>query len=431
MLDIAFIRGNREMVAKACEVKGVVVDVPKLLAVDEQRRQLLTEVEELRQQRNQLAAKGKNAKPRSEDIARGKELKEEVQALEADLSLLDTEWRSLLRQIPNIPHPDVPIGTSEEDNVVAREWGDKPTFDFEPKNHWEVGEARGWIDKERAARVAGARFTYLKGDLVKLQFALMQYGIDQVSDGAVLKTIAKQNKLDVSTKPFVPVLPPLLIRTEVYEATGRLKPEEETYRLQDDDLWLNASAEHSLSPLHMDETLDEAGLPLRYVGYGTSFRREAGTYGKDAEGIVRLHQFDKLEMESFSSAETSFTEHLFMIAIQEYVMQQLGLPYRLINKCTADIGKPNARGWDLDAWLPGQQGYRETHTADYLSDYQTRDLHTRVRYPDGRTELAHTNDATLFSQRPLIAIIENYQQKDGSVRVPDILRPYLKKEILA
>lgn len=430
MLDIAYIRENREVVQKACEVKGIVADVSELLRIDEQRRDLLTEVEQLRSQRNQLAAQAKNAKPSAENIAAGKELKGKIQAMEADLDGIEKKWRALLKQIPNIPHEDVPIGTSEEENVVAKEWGEKPQFDFEPKNHWEIGEARGWIDKERAARVAGARFAYLKGDLVKLQFALMQYGIDQVSDEKVLAAIAKQNKLNVSTKPFVPVLPPLLIRTDVYEATGRLKPEEETYRLQDDDLWLNASAEHSLAPLHMDETLEESDLPLRYVAYATSFRREAGSYGKDTEGIVRMHQFDKLEMESFSSPETSFNEHLFMIAIQEYAMQQLELPYRLINKCTADIGKPNARGWDIDAWLPGLGAYRETHSADYITDYQTRELHTRVRYRDGRTELAHTNDATLFPQRPLLAIIENYQQADGSVRVPTVLQPYLKKEIL-
>jgi seryl-tRNA synthetase len=431
MLDIAFIRGNRELVEQACKVKGVIADVPKLLEVDEQRRQLLGQVEEMRQQRNQLAAKGKKAKPTEEDIASGKELKEKIGLLETQLTKIEVEWRALLKQVPNIPYEDVPIGTSEDDNIVAKEWGEKPEFDFKPQNHWEIGEARGWIDKERAARVAGARFAYLKGDLVKLQFALMQYGIDQASDEKVLKTIAKQNDLDVSTKPFLPVLPPLLIRTAVYEATGRLNAEEQTYRLQDDDLWLNASAEHSLSPLHMDETLEETDLPLRYLGYSTSFRREAGTYGKDVEGIIRMHQFDKLEMESFSSPETSFIEHLFMIAIQEYVMQQLELPYRLINKCSADIGKPNARGWDIDAWLPGQGMYRETHTADYNTDYQARELHTRVRYKeDGRTELAHTNDATLLTQRPLIAIIENYQQKDGTVRVPAVLKSYLKKEIL-
>jgi seryl-tRNA synthetase len=209
-----------------------------------------------------------------------------------------------------------------------------------------------------------------------------------------------------------------------------LNAQEQTYKLEDDDLWLNASAEHSMAPMYQGEVIDEAELPLRFAGYATSFRREAGTYGKDTEGIFRLHQFDKLEMESFTVGEQSLDEHLFMVAIQEYLMSQLELPYQVIMKCTADIGKPNARGVDINTWLPGQQKYRETHTADLITDYQTRRLQTRVRRTSGELELAHTNDATGFSQRPLVAILENYQQADGSVRVPAVLQKYYGGEVL-
>jgi len=217
-------------------------------------------------------------------------------------------------------------------------------------------------------------------------------------------------------------------RTEVYDATGRLDKEETTYKLADDELWLNASAEHTLAPMYLNEILDEKDLPLRYVGYTTAFRREAGTYGKDMEGILRMHQFDKLEMESFTTAEKSLDEHLFMVAVQEYLTKTLELPYHVLMKCTADIGKPNARGVDIEVWLPGQNKYRETHTADYITDYQTRRMQTRVRRTSGEVELAHTNDATAYSQRPLIGILENYQQADGSVRVPKVLQKYYGRD---
>jgi seryl-tRNA synthetase len=205
----------------------------------------------------------------------------------------------------------------------------------------------------------------------------------------------------------------------------RLEPREDRYKIEDEDIWLQGSAEHVIGSMHTDEILAESELPLRYVGYATSFRKEAGSYGKDLEGIIRMHQFEKLEMESLTDAKSSLDEHHFMIAIQEYLMQQLGLPYRVMQKCTADIGKPNARGIDLDVWLPGQDQYRETHTADYMTDYQARRLKTRVRGADGSIELVHTNDATAFSQRPLIGIIENFQTKEGNVKVPEVLQPFM------
>lgn len=320
----------------------------------------------------------------------------------------------------------MPVGLSEEENVVIKTVGEPPKFDFAPKNHAEIALAKGWLDKDRATKVAGSRFAYIKGDLAKLSWALMQFGMNQLSDESVLQQIADKAGLKVNTKPFTPVFPPLMIKTAVYDAMDRLEPRDDRYKIEGEDLWLQGSAEHVLGSMHMDEILPEAELPIRYLGYATSFRKEAGTYGKDMEGIIRMHQFDKLEMESLTTAEDSRDEHLFMVAIQEYLMQQLELPYRVLQKCTVDIGKPNARGVDIEVWLPGQDKYRETHTADYMTDYQARRLNTRVRRSGGEIELVHTNDATAFSQRPLIGILENFQTADGDVIIPEVLRPYMQ-----
>lgn len=424
MLDIRFIRDNTARVQQASQQKGYQVDVAGFVALDDQRRDLLTQAETLRRQRNELAGNTKG-KPSEQQIEQGKQLKEQLSAVEDKLKVVEQQWESLLKQIPNMPMADVPIGASEDENVVASQWGDKPQFPFTPKNHWQIAEAKGWIDKERAAKVAGARFAYVKGGLVRLQWALIQWAADQLTDETVIANLVRDNNLNLRTKPFTLVLPPLLIRTDIYDAMDRLEPRDDRYKIDGEELWLQGSAEHVLGSMHADEVFAEADLPIRYAGYATSFRREAGSYGKDMEGIFRLHQFDKLEMEVLSTAETAYHEHLLLIAIQEHLMRQLKLPYQLINKCTFDIGKPNARGWDVEAWLPGQNKYRETHTADYMTDYQARRLQTRVRRADGSLELVHTNDATAFSQRPLIAIIENYQTADGDVMVPEILRPYI------
>jgi seryl-tRNA synthetase len=425
MLDIQFIRDNPELVAEKSKQKGYNVDITQLLGFDSERRELLQQVEDLRRQRNELSEQTQGQKPNEEQIAAGRKLREQLGDLEHKLTAIEQEFEVLLKAVPNMPTDDVPVGASEDENVVVKEWGDKPKFDFDPKNHAQIAEAKGWLDKERAAKVAASRFVYLKGDLVLLEFALWQFALSQLTDEKVLQKIAKDNGLEVATKPFVPVLPPAAAKKDVFEATGRLNKEEQTYKIEGEDLWLNASAEHTLAPMYLNEILDEADLPLRYVGYTTAFRREAGTYGKDMEGILRLHQFNKLEMESFTSAETSYSEHLFLVAIQEYLMQQLGLPYQLLNKCTADIGFPNARGMDINVWLPAQTKYRETHTADYITDFQAQGMKTRVRKNDGSITLAHTNDATAFSQRPLIAIIENFQTKEGDVMIPQVLQPYM------
>lgn len=427
MLDIQFIRDNPDLVQQKSRQKGYEADIQKLLTLDTERRTRLTQIEELRRRRNGQAAELKSGgKPSEEQIANGKQLKEELAQLEASLKAIDVQYDPLLKAIPNIPLEDVPVGATEDENVIAKQHGEPVQFDFTPKHDFELGNDHGWIDKERAAKVSGSRFAYLKGDLVRLQLAIMQYVMTTLGDETVLQKLITENGLNVSAKPFTPVLPPALLRTEPYVASARLNAEEVTYKIEQDDLWLNASAEHTLCTMYWNEVLPEDSLPVRYIGYSTSFRREAGTYGKDMEGIFRMHQFDKLEMEVFSTAETGLDEHKLMVAIQEYLVQQIGLPYRVIKKCTFDIGKPNATGVDIDCWFPGQGKYRETHTADYMTDYQARDLKIRVKRNSGEVDLVHTNDATAFALgRILKAIVENFQTADGHVIVPEVLRPYM------
>lgn len=424
MLDIRFVREHAERVQEASRQKGYEVDVAETLKLDEERRELQVKADELRARRNEIAASMKG-RPSDEQVEKGKTLKTELSEVEERLRVVDEAFTSSLKLIPNVPESDVPVGSSEDDNMTDHEVGEPTSFDFTPRNHAEIAEAKGWIDKERAAKVAGSRFAYLKGDIVKLQFALIQYVTDTLTEADVLRNIAERAGLQVSAKPFTPILPPYMIRTELYDAMDRLEPSDDRYKIEGEELWLQGSAEHVLGSMHADEIFEEKDLPIRYLGYATSFRKEAGTYGKDMEGIIRMHQFDKLEMESFTTKETSRDEHLFFIAIQEYLLQSLALPYRAIMKCTADIGKPNARGVDMDTWLPGQGKYRETHTADYMTDYQSRRLQTRVRRESG-VELVHTNDATAFALgRTMIAIIENYQRENGDVEVPEVLRGYM------
>lgn len=425
MLDIRFIRENPDRVQTAAAQKGYTVNIQELLHADESRRELQQKADELRTRRNEIAAQMKGGKPAPELVEEGKGIKTELAEVEDHLRVADELFTTLLRAVPNVALDEVPIGSSEAENVEIRTWGDKPSFDFPLKNHAEIAEANGWLDKERGAKIAGARFVYTMGDLVLLEMALWRFAMDVLTNQETLQSIIDKHGLKLSARPFTPILPPAVAKQEVFEATGRLNRQEQTYKIEDEDLWLNASAEHTIAPIYMDEILDEAQMPIRYVGYTTAFRREAGTYGKDAEGFFRLHQFNKLEMECFTTAETSYDEHLFLVAIQEYLMQQLELPYHVLEKCTADIGRPNAKGVDVEVWLPSQGMYRETHTADFIGDYQTRAMKTRVRRADGSVELAHTNDATAFSQRPLIGIIENNQTKSGDVAIPTVLRPYL------
>lgn len=425
MLDIRYIRENPEKVQTNAEQKGYDVSISRLLELDDERRTLQQQVDALREKRNANAAKMKGGKPAPELIDEGKQIKVELAEREGYLTSNEQEFTQLLKKVPNMAMEDVPVGVSEDENVEVKVVGEKPSFDFAPKNHYEIAEAKGWLDKERAAKVAGSRFAYIKGDLVFLQQAIVQFVMMSLANPEVIAKIATDNELDIDTSAFTPVLPPLMIRTEAYDQMDRLEPQDDRYKIEGEELWLQGSAEHVLGSMHAGEVLDAAQLPLRYLGFATSFRKEAGTYGKDMEGLIRMHQFDKLEMESFTRGADGLKEHKLFVGVQEYLLQQLGLPYHVLLKCTVDIGKPNARGVDMEVWLPGQGKYRETHTADYMTDYQARRLNTRVRGEDG-LELIHTNDATAFALgRAMVAIIENYQTAEGDVCVPEVLRPYM------
>jgi seryl-tRNA synthetase len=433
MLDIHFIRENADLVKSAAAKKNVEVDIDRLLQVDDERKALRQEIDAKRAEQNRMNETIRIA--RNEDreafIQKMRHLKEGLTDVEESFDKATEEWTKLMLAIPNIPSPDTPEGPDESGNKVVRQWGSKPDFSFAPKAHWDLGKDLGVINMEKAAEVSGSRFAYLMGDLVLLQFALIDLVFKTLTSKETLAEIARQFNVDVDTKPFIPVVPPVLMRTNVMGKMARLQPIDERYYFEKDDLVFVGSAEHTLGPLHMDEIIAEAELPIRYIGYSTAFRREAGAAGKDTRGILRLHQFDKLEMESFVRSEDGYREQEFFVAIQEYLMQKLNLPYEVMAICTGDMGKPDHRQFDINTWMPGQGVYRETHTADYMGGYQARRLNTRYRTESGDITHVHMNDATLFAiGRTLIAIMENYQLEDGTIQVPEILVPYVGKEIV-
>lgn len=419
MLDINFIREDPDKVKEGVKKKGYDPKmVDRVLKVDETRRQLIGDIEKLRQERNKLTKK---------DIEKGRKIKEMLRRLEPDLRAVDEQLKNLLYDIPNLPADDVPEGKDESENVEIKKWGKPRKFTFKPRDHLALGELLDVIDVKIAARVTGTRFGYLKNEGALLEFALIQHTFNVLTDEKILKSLAGKVKKDYSSKPFLPVVPPVMIRPEVFTKMARLGPEDkdERYHLAKDDLYLIGSAEHTLGPTHMDEVIPEKNLPLRYAGFSTSFRREAGSYGKDTRGIFRVHQFDKVEMESFTLPENSDKEQNFIVAIQEYLMQSLEIAYQVVMVCTGDMGGPDYRQIDLETWLPGQNKYRESHTSDLMTDYQARRLKTKVRRKNGTVELVHMNDATAFAiGRTLIAILENCQQKDGSVLIPKVLQKY-------
>lgn len=429
MLDIKFIRENAEAVKKNCENRGVKCDIGRLLILDEMRKETLLQIEELNALKNDINAliqEAKSDEEKKEIIAKGKEIKKKLEKAEPELAKINEEYKTLLYQVPNIHSEDTPIGPDESGNKVIKKVGEPARFDFQPKDHIQLGEDLGIIDTERAAKISGSRFNYLKGELAILEFALVQYCFSVLTDEKILEEIIKKNNLDVNTKSFIPIVPPVLIKKDALEKMARLEPREERYYIPSDDLYLIGSAEHSVGSIHLDEILSEKNLPVRYIGFSSSFRREAGSYGKDAKGILRVHQFDKLEMVSFSTSEKGLDEQNFIVAVQEYLIGSLGLPYQVVSICTGDMASPDYRQIDIETWLPGQNKYRETNTSDYNTDYQARRLNTKVRRADGKLEFVHMNDATAFAiGRILIAILENYQQADGSVKIPEVLQKYM------
>ncbi|MGE5298376.1 MAG: serine--tRNA ligase [Acidobacteriaceae bacterium] len=423
MLDIKFIRANVDAVREAIKNKKVNANLDHLLSLDDKRRELIVKTEDLRNSRNVIVDKMKNGKDEAL-ISESKKLKESLGQLEVELKEIENAFAVEMQAIPNVPMPDVPVGADESENKILEKWGEVPSFKFKPRDHVGIGEVTGTIDIPRAAKISGTRFGFWTGKMVVLEMALWLYTMKLLTSEKVIMQLAEKIEKGYSPKPFIPVLPPVIIKPEVYVRNGRMTPQdkEEKYHLDQDDLYLIGSAEHSLVAMHMDEVIHEKDLPLRYLGYSTSFRREAGSYGKDTKGMLRVHQFDKMEMESFTKPEDSLKEHYLFVAIQEFLMQSLELPYQKVINCTGDMGKPNARQIDIETWFPSQGRYRETHSADHVTDFQSRGLNTKFKRANGAIEYVHNNDATAFSQRPLLAIMENCQLEDGTIVVPKVLR---------
>ena len=401
MLDIKFIKENKDFVREATKNKNRDIDIDEILELYEERKNLKIQIDEVNAERKSAATE--------RNIVLGTELKLKLEKLEKEYLEKDKLFVSLMLKVPNIHSVDTPVGPNESSNKVIRQWGEPTKFNFSPREHDEIGKILGIIDTETASTVAGARFSYLKGDLVLMQFALIQFA---------LSILVKRG--------FTPVLPPVFIKPAVQNRMARFMTPEEHYMFPNDDLMLIGSAEHTLGPMFMDKTFKESELPIRLVGFSTAFRREAGSYGKDTKGILRQHQFDKLEMESFTLPEESLDEQELLVSIQEEVLQALNLPYQVVLISSGDMGFPDYRQIDIETWMPGQNKYRETHSADHTGNFQSRRLNTRVKRADGSIEPVHMNDATVIALgRTLIAIIENYQEEDGSVRIPEVLQSYM------
>ncbi|HWC32040.1 MAG TPA: serine--tRNA ligase [Actinomycetota bacterium] len=413
MLDLRAIRDDPESFRDglARRAPSLADDLDRVVDLDSERRRLTASVESLRAEQNRASKAIGAAAPedRGALIASVRDVSTRIEELEPRLAAIDEELRIVLSRLPNVPHPSVPRGEIDEDNDVLREVGAPTSFSFEPRDHVDLGQALGIIDLERAARVSGARFAYLAGGAVLLQFALVRFCLDRVI-----------------AKGFLPIVPPVLVREEAMYGTGFFPTDEaQIYATRDDDLYLVGTSEVPLAGLHQTEILDPTTLPRRYVGYSTCFRREAGAYGKDTRGIFRVHQFDKVEMFSFTEPDASWDEHEFLLSCEEEIVGALGLPYRVVSVCTGELGASAAQKYAIEVWLPGQGRYRELTSCSNTTDYQARRLECRVRYPEGNRP-AHTLNGTAAPiGRTLIAILENFQREDGSVDVPDALRPYL------
>ncbi len=419
MLDINYIRANKDLVTQSAKNKNRHVDIDALLALDDKCSQLITQIQGIREKRNVLAKQGNTP----ENQVAGKQIKEELRILEQQLAESQKMHMELLLAVPNVTHPDMPIGKDDSENVVVRRWGTIPQFSFKVKDHVELAEALDMIDIKSATEVSGPRFYYLKNQAVLLQMALIQFVFSTLTSASIVERIA-QSVGNPHIKPFIPMLPPVLMKKEVMKKMDRLDPIDDRFYLEKDELVLVGSAEHTMGPYYMNQTLDEKDLPIRFIGCSTAFRREAGSYGKDTRGILRVHQFDKMEMETFSMPENGQDEQNLLVAVQEYMLQQLEIPYEVMEVCTGDTGKPDYRQIDVNCWIPSQNTYRETHSADYMTDYQARRLKIRYKQKSGDKGYVHMNDATAFAVgRILIAIMENHQHEDGSISVPKALQP--------
>lgn len=413
MLDIRYIRDNTEKVQTSTRDKGYDVDIKQLLALDDERRDLQTQVDLLREKRNANAAKMKGGKPEPALIDEGKQIKIELAEREEYLANVSQEFARLLQSVPNITFDDVPVG-GEDASVEVKKVGDQTSGAVD---HLNFATKRDWVDFERGAKVAGSKFYFLKGDLALLENAITQYALDFVTK-----------------KGFTFLTVPHLVNARTAEGAGfapRSQDQEDQYFIEGQDLSLIGTAEAPLTGYHMDEILDEADLPKFYVGYSPSYRKEAGTYGKHARGLFRVHQFNKLEMYAFTLPEQSKDVHEKLLAIEEELWQSLEIPYHVINIASGDLGAPAAKKYDIEYWSPVDETYRELTSCSNCTDFQARNLNIRVRRADGSIDTVHTLNGTAVSlARSLVALIEHYQNDDGTLRVPAVLQPYIGKTII-
>jgi len=416
MLDLKFVRENFERVTQMLENRRVDMDLTRFQELDQKRRSLLTEVEQLKHRRNvaseQISLAKKEKRDTSELIDDMRLVSQDIRALDQELTDIEQALREILLFIPNMPHDSVPRGASEQDNAVVKTWGACPSFGFSPKPHWEIGEGLGILDFERAARMTGARFTLYWGMGAALERALISF------------------MLDVHTRRhgYTEVLPPFVVNSSSLTSTGQLpKFKEDLFKLEGWDYYLVPTAEVPVTNIHMNEILDEAHLPRCYTAYTPCFRSEAGSYGKDTRGLIRQHQFNKVELVKFSSPESSYQELESLLQNAEVILQELQLHYRVVALCTGDLGFSSAKTYDIEVWLPGQNTYREISSCSNFEDFQARRGNIRFRRKgQNKTEFVHTmNGSGLAVGRTLVAILENYQQSDGTVLVPDVLRPYM------
>lgn len=413
MLDINNIRTNKEDVAKSLAKRGQDFNLDEIIALDDQRKKILTEVEQLKAERN----KNSKTKPTPEMIEKMRNIGDRIKELDSQVKQTEENLKADLSKLPNIPFDDVPVGENEKANVVLRKVGKIPKFSFKLKDHLELGETLNILDIKRAAKLSGSRFGYLKKEAALLEFALVQF---------IFEKAVKER--------FVPLVPPVLIKPEIMKGMGYIDTAEdlaERYYLEKDQLFLVGSAEQSIGGLHADEIFEENELPSRAIAFSTCFRKEAGSYGRDTQGILRVHQFDKVELFSFCHPDKSKEEHKFLVDFEEKLWKALKIPYQLVHLSTGDMSRPSASTMDIEAWLPGQNMYREVSSASNTTDFQSRRLNIRYKTKSGKLEFIHMLNATGFPiGRTIIAILENYQQKDGSVKVPKVLQKYVGFKVI-
>jgi seryl-tRNA synthetase len=420
MLDLRFLREHPDEVRAAIARRGLKIDVGPLLDLDRKALALRQEREEAAAEQNRLSKSVPSLKgdEKARAIERSKELGKRLKPLDEQIAVLEAQLRPLLLEVPNMPDADVPPGLTAAENREVRRWGEPPRFDFAPKDHLALAEPMGLVDMERGAAVAGTRTYFLKGDLVLLELAVLRFALDLVA-----------------SRGYVPHVPPLIVKREVMEGTGYLPVgADQAYECTRDDGWLIGTSEVPVTAIHAGEILDGAKLPLKYAGYSACFRREAGAHGKDTRGLYRVHQFMKVEQVVIgrNDAAESRRLHEEILKNAEDVLKGLGLPYRVVALCGGDLGRSSAFTYDIETWMPGRGGYGETHSASRYYEYQARRLNLRYRGEDGKVKLCHTlNNTVIASPRILVALLENGQRKDGSVRVPDALVPFVGKEILS